>query len=216
VCKNWAIPGSVVCRWHGLNGQALRKANERNTLAQLLATDPRHPWELVLDSCHLIDCVSRDYRAEALAGETISVAQLDRLVELSKATHHLATTAISTRATEHIAERYTDQGGRLAKLITEVVDKLELTVPWRIFALKLVHHLLLTEAGDPSEEPSPPDDALIQERVSGVTIVDSRIAIEGARSSVPSADYIASLDDADLRSFGELVADELEKRRIYD
>jgi hypothetical protein len=215
-CRNWAIPGAFVCRWHGLNGQAMRKANERNTLAQLLSTDPRHPWELVLDACHLIDCVSRDYRAEVLTGETLSIEQLDRLVELSKATHHLATTAISTRAHEHIAEKYTDQGNRLASLITEVVDRLELTVPWRIYALQLVHHLLLTEAGDPSEEPSPPSDPLVQERVSAVTIVDASRAIEGPQPTMPSSDDIGLLADADLRSLAYAVADELERRGILD
>jgi hypothetical protein len=216
ICRNWAIPGTTVCRWHGANRQTRQAADRRSTLAQLLAADPRPVWQVVLDAVHRLDCLARDHQVKVLAGETVSVEALDRLVELSKVSHHLAQTAIATKAAEHLAQGYVDQGNRLAKLITEVVDRLELTVEWRIFALQVVHHLLQIEAGEESEEPSAPDDPLMQERVTGVTIVDSRAAIEGSRPTVPSVDYFASLNDGDLRSLGELVADELEKRRIYD
>jgi hypothetical protein len=216
-CQQWAVVGTVVC-WHhnGANGRVKANGDMRITLAQLLAQDPRSPWEVVLDATHTLDCLMRDAKVDLQAGEPVSVDQLDRLINLSQTAHHLAQTAIQTKAAEHIVQTYVDQGNRLAGLITEVVDRLALTVEWRIFALRVVHHLLQLEAGEQSEEPTPPDDPLVQETVTGVTIVDSRHAIEGTRSSVPSADYIASLDDADLRQLGEMVADQLDQRRIYD
>jgi hypothetical protein len=215
-CQQWAMVGTVVCWHHGANGKVKANGDMRITLAQLLAQDPRSPWEVVLDATHTLDCLMRDAKVDLQAGEPVSVDQLDRLINLSQTAHHLAQTAIQTKAAEHIVAKYVDQGGRLARLISEVLDRLELTVEWRIFALRVVHHLLQVEAGDRSEEPSPPDDALIQERVTGVTIVDPRPAIEGSRPTVPSADYIGTLADADLRSLGELVADELDRRHIYD
>jgi hypothetical protein len=76
----------------------------------------------------MLNCVGRDRRAGVLVGETMSVDQLDRLVELSKAAHSLAQTAISTRAAEGIAQRYVDEGGQLGKIIVVVMDRLGLTI----------------------------------------------------------------------------------------
>jgi hypothetical protein len=217
-CQQWAIVGGTVY-WHhnGANGRVRANADMRITLEQLLAQDPRSPWEVVLDATHTLDALAQDAKINILEGDTVSVDQLDRLINLSQTAHHLAQTAIQTKAAEHIAQRLVDQGGRYGKVVTEVVDRLGLTIEWRTFALKQLHYLLQIESGDdPGDEPTPPDDPLIQERVVGVTVLDSRAAIEGPRPTVPSADFIASLNDADLYSLGELVASELDKRGIYD
>lgn len=76
--------------------------------------------------------------------------------------------------------------------------------------------MLAIESGDdPGEEPRPPDDPLVQERVTPVTVMPR--AIEGSRPPcVATADDVGRLGDADLRSLAVPLADELERRRIYD
>ncbi len=106
-CKKWAVVGTTVCNMHGVTGATSRKAEERVTLAQLLERDPRHPWQVVLDMTHTLDAITQDYRVEVLAGETLTVDQLDRLIQLSRTTHHLATTAISTKAHEQVSLAFT-------------------------------------------------------------------------------------------------------------
>jgi hypothetical protein len=97
-CKKWAVVGTTVCEVHGVTGATVRKAEQRVTLAQLFDRDPRHPWEVVLDMTHKLDVITQEYQADVLAGENATVDQLDRLIELARTTHHLATTAISTKA----------------------------------------------------------------------------------------------------------------------
>jgi hypothetical protein len=94
-CRNWAVVGTTVCHSHGVTGAGIRKADERLTLAQLFDRDPRHPWEVVLDMVHKLDVITQEYQADVLAGENVTADQLDRLIELARTTHHLATTAIS-------------------------------------------------------------------------------------------------------------------------
>ena len=106
-CRNFVPPGSLVCRMHGLTGNGFRKAEERVTLAQLLEQDRRHPWEVVLDATHTMDAIVRDLQLGVLAGETITVDQLDRLINVNQIRHHLASTAISTKAHENVAMAFT-------------------------------------------------------------------------------------------------------------
>ncbi|GAA5119253.1 hypothetical protein GCM10025762_36890 [Haloechinothrix salitolerans] len=121
-CRRWATPGTTVCPNHGSKAPGtVRKANERLTLAELMQGDRRHPWEVVLDHTHTIDVIAREARLGLTEGEEITPEQLDRIVETAKVAHHLAKTAIDTRAHEHIAEHYQRNVQLEGEIISAVV-----------------------------------------------------------------------------------------------
>lgn len=128
-CQRWATPGATVCPNHGSKTKAAtRKAKERLTLAELMRGDPRHPWEVVLDHTHTIDVIAREARLCLKEGEDITPDQLDRIVETAKVAHHLAKTAIDTRAHEHIAKNHQHnvelEGAIISAVVRDVVTKL--------------------------------------------------------------------------------------------
>jgi hypothetical protein len=216
-CRNFAVVGMTVCTMHGLTGRGFRKAEERVTLAQLLEGDRRHPWEVVLDATHTMDAIVRDFRAEVVAGETITVDQLDRLIAVNQIRHHLASTAISTKAHEQVSLAFTRhlevEGQLVGTALGAAIDGLGLTEPWRRYALELAHWTLLGE-GDTSrgDEPQPPEeDPLVQEYdVKPRGTVPALAA--GPTVSVPCD--VAGLDDDALKALGEAVLDELTRREI--
>jgi hypothetical protein len=96
-CEQWSVVGGVTCWHHGANGKVRANADMRITLAQLLDQDPRSPWQVVLDATHTLDCLARDAKINILEGDTVSVDQLDRLINLSQTAHHLASVAINSK-----------------------------------------------------------------------------------------------------------------------
>jgi hypothetical protein len=143
-----------------------------------------------------------------LAGETISVGQLDRLIELSQTTHHLATTAITTRAYEQVSLEFSRhleaQGKLVGAAVGAAMDKLGLKELWRAYALAVAHWTLLGEGDhERGDEPQPPNDPVIREY--DVRPVDA--PAPEAAPCVPSIDDLARLDDDRLRALGYGVAD---------
>jgi hypothetical protein len=212
--------GTTVCFQHGVNGNTRRAATTRVTLAQLLEADPRHPWEVVLDMTATLDAITRDCRAQIVDGDTIDVNMLDRLISLAQTTHHMAAVAINSKAAEQIALAYEKnaelEGELVAVAISAAIDKVGLTPAWRDYALRVGHRALLDgEAEGDEPEPMPPDDPVIQQRDAPVHS-RSMYAIEGSRSRcVETADDVARLNDTE-RSLAGMLADELQKRRIFD
>jgi hypothetical protein len=234
-CRSWATPGAVVCPMHGQNGAVKRKAEERVTLAQLMTSDPRHPWQVVLDATHTLDAIMRDHRAEVLAGETVTVDQLDRLMQLTQTTHHLASTAISTKAHEHVAlafEQHLELQGRavgiaIGAIVNGLTRSLDTDSGERLhdWALAQAHKMLVAASdGERAEVPDvePPPFALAVVTGAGTgTRDDVRFrdhntvpAIEAAISGTAVPCDVAGLDDDGLRDLGAAVLDELERRNI--
>jgi hypothetical protein len=214
-CKKYAVVGATVCNMHGVTGATSRRAEERVTLAQLLEGDRRHPWEVVLDATYTMDAIVRDFRAEVVAGETITVDQLDRLINVNQIRHHLATTAISTKAHEHVAlafEQHLELQGRAVGIaIGAAIDKLGLTEPWRLYALDVARRALLGDEAQ-GDEPQPPEDPVIAEY--DVRPRATAPALEVGTATTVSPCDVADLDDDALRSLGEAVLDELERRGV--
>ena len=211
-CSKWAVVGTTVCHTHGVTGATMRKADERLTMAQLFDRDPRHPWQVVLDMTHKLDVITQEFQADVLAGENVTADQLDGLIELARTTHHLATTAISTKAAENVAMAFTQhldmQGRMVATAIAAGLDKLGLTDPWRAYALEVAHWALLGESGEAQgDEPRPPTDPVVME-------YDVRPHNAPAIEAAPKPCDVTTLDDQALRSLGEQVLAELERRDL--
>ena len=171
-CRNWVV-GGTVCNIHGVTGATVRKAERRVTLAQLMEQNPRHPWQVVLDATHMMDAIVRDFQTQLVAGETITPEQLDRLISVNQIRHHLATTAITTKAAEKMSLAFTQhiemQGQMVATAIAAGLDKLGLTDPWRAYALEVAHWALLGESGEAQgDEPQPPTDPVVMESTSAL------------------------------------------------
>jgi hypothetical protein len=199
---------------HGMTGNGFRKAEERVTLAQLYERTPReHPWEVVLDATHRMDVIFRDLRDQVVSGETIGVDQLDRLINFNQIRHHLAKTAIDTKAHEQVSLAFTRhlemEGEPVATAVAAALDKLGLTEPWRAYALQVAHRALLGDEAQ-GDEPQPPDDPVVQEYDVGPRNVP---AIEAVPSTPVPCDVTVLHDDA-LRDVGELVLAELAMRDI--
>jgi hypothetical protein len=93
------------------------------------------------------------------------------------------------------------------------IDKVGLTPAWRTYALEVGHRALLDGEAE-GDEPQPPDDVVIQQHDAPVR---SMRAIEGSGPPCVATAYdVARLKDADLRSLAGMLADELDRRKIYD
>lgn len=164
-CTQWAMVGGTVCRWHGMTRQGVRKAEVRVTLAHLQDQDPRHPWQVVLDATHMMDAIVRDFQMQLTAGEVITPEQLDRLINVNQIRHHLATTAISTKAHEQVSLAFTRhlevEGQLVATAVGTAIDKLGLTEPWRLYALEVARRALLGDEAQ-GDESRPPEDPVVQ------------------------------------------------------
>jgi DNA-binding transcriptional ArsR family regulator len=172
-CKNFAQVGRTVCHMHGGNaGQVVRKGEERVTLAQLLQSDPRPLVEVMAEAVHNVDAAMRDAKLRLLEGEEVSVDQLDRMLELSRLSHHLSRTMVETGIFAKVAEAQRAQVGEIGTFISEVLlavlNALPLTREWREYLLDLADYHLRTIAlragtrvmeapsGPPPVPPTPP------------------------------------------------------------
>jgi hypothetical protein len=178
-CKNYCSVGRVTCYLHGgAAGQVVRKAEERVTFAQLLQSDPRPVGEVLLDALHNADVAMRDVRARLVEeGQPVTVDQLDRFINLSRLTHHLAKTSIDAGVEVALVsqQRATVQeaGTFVAEILLTVLNALPLHPAWRSYLLDLAHHHLVENArregthlferpdGPPSEPPVPPQAPIL-------------------------------------------------------
>jgi hypothetical protein len=145
---NFASVGRTVCKQHGgAAGQVVRKGEERATFAQLLQGDPRPVGEVLLDALHNADVAMRDMRAGLVAGEPVTLDTLDRFINLSRLTHHLAKTTVDAGVLTKLVEQQRAQVSELGVFISEVLlavlNALPLTTEWRDYLLDLVDYRLL-------------------------------------------------------------------------
>lgn len=122
-CRRWAIVGTTVCKHHGGKARQVKeKAMQRLTLAELHAEPGRHPWQVVLDATRIGDTLMRDAEQALRTGDPLTPDQVDRLVESTRFAHHLAKTALDTRAHENIANAVQVRTDEIGKLNAQVVQ----------------------------------------------------------------------------------------------
>jgi hypothetical protein len=148
------------------------------TLAQLLQGDPRPLAEVLLDATHTADAVFRELRLQVAAGDTVTVDQLDRLLERARLAHHLARTTVETGVVVKLVEAQRASVAEIGTLISEVLMDvlfaLPLTPEWREHLLDRADFKLLELArtrgtavmeapeGPPPEPPTPPTEPILR------------------------------------------------------
>jgi hypothetical protein len=173
---NFASVGRLQCRMHwGNTTLAVRKGNERATFAQLLQSDPRPVGTVLLDALHNADVAMRDMRAGLVEGEPVTIDTLDRFINLSRLTHHLAKTTVDAGVLTKLLEQQRvglEEVEFIADVLLTVLDALPLHPAWRQYLLDVaeVHMLQVARAGGtsvlevpagPERLPSTPPDAPI-------------------------------------------------------
>jgi hypothetical protein len=94
-CKNWARPGTLVCRYHGGESpQALARAQVRLTLGELAQADPRPMAEVLRDAVALADVAQRDVWSALRNGE-VDASVADRLLEVARYSAALVQVAVN-------------------------------------------------------------------------------------------------------------------------
>ncbi|MCS7477499.1 hypothetical protein ACFFQW_35955 [Umezawaea endophytica] len=99
------------------------KAMMRLGLAELMKSDPRPVWEVVLDHVHALDAIAREARVDLREGEDVSAEQLDRIVDSSKAALTAAKLAIDTRSYEMMAEQTRRNVELEGKVVAEAIGR---------------------------------------------------------------------------------------------
>ncbi len=162
-----------------------------------------------------MDAIVRNLQVGVLAGEIVTVDQLDRLINVNQIRHHLAATAISTKAADNVAMAFTRhlemEGELVAGAVGTALDKLGLTEPWRVYALEVAHRALLGDEAQ-GDEPQPPTEPVVQEYDVRSSETGTPAIEVGPTASVPCD--VAALDDDELRDLGGRVLDELERRNV--
>jgi hypothetical protein len=176
-CGKWAKVGGTTCELHGAQaGQVVRKRDERMTFAQLLQSDPRPVGEVLLDALHNADVAMQDMRAGLATGEPVTVDQLDRFINLSRLTHHLAKTTVDAGVEVQLVNQarasLQQVGAVLSEVLLAVLHSLPLTPAWREHLLDVAHHQLQTivrregnQVFDQPTEPLPPPPVPPQEPI---------------------------------------------------
>jgi hypothetical protein len=147
----------------------VRKRDERMTFAQLLQSDPRPVGEVLLDALHNADAAMQDMRVRLVeGGEPVTVDQLDRFINLSRLTHHLAKTTVDAGVEVALVNQQRaavgEVGTLLADVLLVVLNALPLHPAWRSYLLDLAQHRLLeiaqrdgTRVMEQPDQPLPPE-----------------------------------------------------------
>jgi len=149
---NFATVGRTVCRHHGgAAGQVVRKGEERATFAQLLQSDPRPVGEVLLDALHNADVAMQDMRAQLVTdGQPVTVDQLDRFINLSRLTHHLAKTTVDAGVEAALVDQaqvaVEGVGELQADVLLTELNALPLHPAWRSYLLDLARYRMLEHA----------------------------------------------------------------------
>jgi hypothetical protein len=209
-CRNWAIPGTVVCYVHGAAASQIeRKAEVTMTLAQLMNDDPRHPWEVVLDATHVADSLMREAKATLDASGELPLDQLARLVEATKLAHHMASVAITTKAHEQLTtsvQRRLELEGKLVFTAMEgVIDALTLAIDPRYTEdVRIYLHtaardrLLATDDGETPELPPLPFRLAIAPAIEGEVLSSNPVIDDDRPHSLSSSDIARDSSTVDL------------------
>jgi hypothetical protein len=101
---------------------------ERSLLAQLMAEDRRHPWEVMLDAVHTNDVMMRVQREEVLAATNPTGVMLQELDHRAAMVVTSSRMAIAEKAHEHIALSWRQhlelQGRLLFTAVNGLIDGL--------------------------------------------------------------------------------------------
>jgi len=128
------------------------KANERVTLAQLLASgERRHPGLVLLDATHFLDVLMRDARARLGEGGEVTPDELDRFVQAVGRAAHLAKTTLDAGVAQQLADqlrRSNELEGAivaavLGRTLDSLADALGLGYEWRDWATQVARAELL-------------------------------------------------------------------------
>lgn len=123
-CKQFAIVGGVVCNRHGGSaGAAVRKADLRVSLSQLLGQDPRPPWQVLLDALKASDALMQDgLRVVSEAGESVTPDQLDRFVSALERAAKLSKMTLDANVGERRTRLLEAQSDLMADSIAAGID----------------------------------------------------------------------------------------------
>ncbi len=157
---------------------AREKADERVTLAQLLASgERRHPGLVLLDATHFLDVLMRDARARLGEGGEVTPDELDRFVQAVGRAAHLAKTTLDAGVAQQLAyqlRRSNELEGAiisavLGRTLDALAQALGLSPEWRDWATWVARAELLAlgdgsriergrlvGGGQPAELPPPP------------------------------------------------------------
>jgi hypothetical protein len=95
---------------------------EASRLAQLMAEEPRHPWEVMLDAVHTHDVLHRVRREEVLDAPELTAVMLQELDHRATVTAVSSRMAIAEKAHEHIALSFQQRTELEAKLVVFAVE----------------------------------------------------------------------------------------------
>jgi hypothetical protein len=149
---NFCKPGSLVCWQHGgAAPQVQRKADARMTLRQLMQDMPPRPLiEVILDNVHTADAITRDMKLRLVEGEDVTPQDLDRLLDLTRLSQHLAKTALDAGVEIQLVNQARTSVGELGTILSEVLlavlHSLPLSPSWREHLLAVADHQLLVIA----------------------------------------------------------------------
>jgi hypothetical protein len=93
----------------------------RVTLAQLLDEEPRPIGEILLDVAATFDAIMRHAKTQLRAGETVTVEELDRLIELGNYARQAAKTVVDAGVQVSLIEQRARDMNREARTITDAV-----------------------------------------------------------------------------------------------
>jgi hypothetical protein len=205
------------------------------SLAQVGSLERRHPDEILLDSLHLHDVGTREFLtrlvAQLQAGEEVAPDEVDRLIAMNQMRHHMAATTITSKAYEKVSVAYTRhleaEGQLVAIAFDAIVRGLTRSLDpqhgeqLHAWALGQAHRVLTAaQPGETTEvsDVEPPPFALAAVTGTGDAVrrrdhnVVDDVSPYEAGSIVPCD--VAVLDDQALRSLGEAVLAELERRDL--
>ncbi len=210
---------------------------EQSLLAQLMAEDRRHPWEVLLDAVHTHDVMMRVQREEVLASANPTAVMLQELDHRATVVVTSSRMAIAEKAHEHIAlswRQHLELQGKLLMLAFDaVIDGLTRSLDprhaedLRVWMLTVGRERVVADDHDPPDLPPLPFRLAVAPAIEGEVLetnpADDEVTRAGlsprdsarVRSTVDLED-VAALTDDQLRTLGLRIADELDARGIDD
>jgi hypothetical protein len=150
-CEQWAAVGGTTCYHHGSAAtRAMKNAEVRVTLAQLMKDDPRPVGTVLLDALHSADALLQDARTKVTVGGDVTANDMSRFIEALERAAKLAKTVIDAGVAVKMVEareRDLDAEGQivvdaLLAVLDPLIDRLEVApvsrAAWRTWALQTV------------------------------------------------------------------------------
>lgn len=168
-CRKWAVPGGKVCHLHGGAAPQVRvNAGVERTLAEVMASGTRSPWDTLRRAREIADAVMEMHFGRVEHQRPVPVDQGVRLMDAAKVAHDLAKRELDAGVDERLTRQVELEGRVVAAvlgvLLDALVDALLPVAPdvqaLRAWALECAEAALLAvEADEPRlrvELPPPP------------------------------------------------------------